>query len=268
MAKKARHWYVYGFMWTADIENAEVSTICAGVKTNYVRHGDLAAITSSIRGQDFDPDNANNRLGNEEWLKNVVLAHEGVAEAHMQLGPIVPCRFGIIFASPDALVEYMAENHDRLRDLLQNVTGCKEWGVKVFVSRPAARERALARSTELKPLRDKIAITPGGTRYLLERRLASQLETIVDNEIDTAANAIIPALSAKAVAFQVGPVNGPVGTDADQDKELVANVSFLVSDGAFADFRETFAALAGNCGENGIDLRLTGPWPPYHFASE
>jgi hypothetical protein len=48
---------------------------------------------------------------------------------------------------------------------------------------------------------------------------------------------------------------------------MVMNAAYLVAEGSFPQFRQTRAALQEEYAAHGLDLELTGPWPPYHFVS-
>jgi len=45
------------------------------------------------------------------------------------------------------------------------------------------------------------------------------------------------------------------------------NAAYLVAEASFPQFRQASAALQKEYAPHGVDLELTGPWPPYHFVS-
>ena len=53
---------------------------------------------------------------------------------------------------------------------------------------------------------------------------------------------------------------------AGRDETMVLNASYLVPDERLDEFRGLVADLEGRYREAGLELELTGPWPPYHFV--
>jgi hypothetical protein len=47
---------------------------------------------------------------------------------------------------------------------------------------------------------------------------------------------------------------------------LLLNAAYLVADSDAEVFGSLFAELAGRLRAEGLELALTGPWPPYHFS--
>ena len=49
---------------------------------------------------------------------------------------------------------------------------------------------------------------------------------------------------------------------------MLLNGAYLVPVESQARFAKAFEALRQEVGENGIELVLTGPWPPYNFVEQ
>jgi hypothetical protein len=49
---------------------------------------------------------------------------------------------------------------------------------------------------------------------------------------------------------------------------VLLDAAFLLPARRAAAFRAAVRAAAGRLARRGIEVTLTGPWPPYHFVSE
>ena len=73
----------------------------------------------------------------------------------------------------------------------------------------------------------------------------------------------LPGLGELLVAAQARLVAPEL---SGRDGEMVLNSAYLVSDRP--RFEGELTALARELSERGLELELTGPWPPYNFVSE
>lgn len=166
----------------------------------------------------------------------LVLAHERVVEAIMARGPMLPLRFGAQLHGEEQLTAVLRERRDELLRAIDRVRGHVELGLRV-IPEPGS-----------KPHPEKAGRS--GRAYLLalaaERRRADQ-----------AARELHAPLAELAADSMVRERAAPPAI-------LVA--AYLVDVDRVADFR----ARADELGAKRKDLQVvvTGPWPPYNFASE
>ncbi|HWE10344.1 MAG TPA: GvpL/GvpF family gas vesicle protein [Solirubrobacteraceae bacterium] len=166
---------------------------------------------------------------------DLVLHHERVVEAIMATGVVLPLRFGTQLAGEDRLGDLLAARHDELTRSLERVRGRTELGVRVMTMRSFPGGEA-GEST--------------GRDYLLGRvrRHRRHEEAVRD------VHAALGALSAASCIR-------PPGT-----APAILVAAYLVDDGRVAEFRRQADQLAGR--PPGTRLMVTGPWPPYSFATE
>lgn len=214
--------YVYGL-----IENRAVPAApgMCGVPTTVLECGELAAVVSEHEELDLAP------------TESSLWEHESVLEALMEEGPVLPVRFGVTFANPEAVRRELRSRHDALVGALERVRGRVEVGVRVL-EQPSTF-----------PFRGRGGSTTGGPgeRYLRERlerrRCANRLAARVRREL-------LPL----AVEERSGRALAP-GT-------LFAS-SYLVDASQVEAFR---ARAEGLQRRSGGAVVCTGPWPPYNFA--
>lgn len=190
-----------------------------------VEVGELAAVVSEI---DQRPTASEDAL----W------EHESVLEALMIDGPVLPVRFGVVFADVEDVERELRTRHDAFAAALETVRGKVEIGVRVLKA-PAVDERpAAADDGDSRP----------GTRYLRER-LARRSEAAL------LARPIQDALAPFAVAERVRVRPEP---------NTLLSASYLVAASELDAVRTQVAELQRANAE--LNLVCTGPWPPYNFV--
>lgn len=166
----------------------------------------------------------------------LVLAHERVVEAMMAAGPVLPTRFGTRLDDTDRLTAVLAERRDGLLRGLARVRDRVELGVRVL---PASRG-------------DTEHGTDGrsGRAYLLARVAEHRREGEVTRDIHE-------PLSRLAVASVLRDPPAP---------PAVMVGAYLVATEREPEFSAQAHALAARHPD--LQTHVTGPWPPYSFATE
>ena len=69
-------------------------------------------------------------------------------------------------------------------------------------------------------------------------------------------------------AVELSLRNPAPGADAERDSAstLISNGAYLVEDAQSASFAAAVESLAARFAPEGLDLEVTGPWPPYNFV--
>ena len=164
----------------------------------------------------------------------LVLAHERVLEHLMARGPVLPMRFGTWLEGEDALAAMLAARRSELVQGLERVRGRAELGVRLLAARAEAGTGDARAS---------------GRAYLLARaREHRRYEQAVAD-----VHAPLAALSAASRVWEPRPPAILVG-------------AYLLDCEHVALFRARASDLAQRQPE--LQLFVTGPWPPYSFASE
>ncbi|HEX5861064.1 MAG TPA: GvpL/GvpF family gas vesicle protein, partial [Nocardioides sp.] len=138
-----------------------------------------------------------------------------------------------------------------LRQALEAVSGCVEWGVKLFAEpRPADQQKVKAAS---------------GRDYLGQRAAQGRAR---DEERVRRGDAVRDCHDALAAGAVDAVINAPQDPALSGRREpMVLNAAYLVPRDGEDDFRAILEAQAGGpCREAGVVVELTGPWPPYNFS--
>ena len=228
-----------------------------GLPVHAVADDGLAAVVSDVRLDEFGESSLHASLEDLAWLEATAKAHHQVIDSLAGIGPVVPMRLATVFTSEGSLRTMLAERRGELHQVLRRIGSGREWGVKGF----AATDRAAEPATDSEP--DVAGAAGSGAAYLQRRR--GQLEASKRARHDAARSAadIHAALSELAADSRLHPPQVPqlAGTTAP----MLLNAAYLLDGAGEQPFRAAVHHLARQ--HPAIRLQLTGPWPPYSFAS-
>ena len=205
--------------------------------------GPLMCWISVVDGAEYGTQIEKN-MENLEWLAAASVRHQQVVAEIAALTDVLPARFATVFLSLDSLFQHTARNRKPLEAALQKISGCEEWGVKVFVEPQAVRRAA--------------ATAASGADYLKQK--ASLLRTRSEPREDVEITELVNQLR------EVATSTAPSGKVSSGQPGLQWQGAFLVprkNRQKLQRILERFAAKWGP--ERRIDC--SGPWPPYSFVS-
>jgi len=210
----------------------------------------VGAIVSEVPAAPFSNAALSARLEDLAALESLARAHESVLDRAMAGGAVVPFRLCTIYSSPERLDAMLDAEGHTLRAALDRLEGMREWGVKAFVRSPVTASAA--------------DVSASGTEYLTRKRETRDAD-VAGREASEALVAEIHArLTERAAASAMSrPQDRRL---SGREAEMVLNASYLVPTEAAEAFRELVESLGHRHGAEGIDLELTGPWPPYNFV--
>jgi Gas vesicle synthesis protein GvpL/GvpF len=166
----------------------------------------------------------------------LVLAHERVVEAVMARGPVLPLRFGTQLEREEQLTAALADRRDELVRALERVRGHVELGLRVIPRRGSKPDLEAGEQT--------------GRAYLLGRVSEHRRA----NEAARNLHAPLAELAAESLVRE-RPAPPAI---------LVA--TYLVDAERITEFRTRADELAAR--QRHLHVVVTGPWPPYNFATE
>jgi gas vesicle protein GvpL/GvpF len=210
----------------------------------------IAALVSRVPAAGFARGELERRLEDLDTLEALARAHDGVLEAALDEGDVVPFAMCTLFKTPDGVRELLAADAERLTRSLELVRGMAEWGVKAFAVAPQIPvPSAGARS---------------GTEYLLRRRAEAELKAAADSTLESSVAGVHAELAAAAAAAVLQrPQDRRL---SGRDDEMLLNASYLIPRDRAAGFAALVREISDR--EASLELELTGPWPPYHFVGK
>src|SRR4051794_9344777 len=240
---------------------ANLEGVAPGRPPRILRTEGLAAIVSKVPLDEFGEEGLKRNLNDLDWLESMARAHEGVLEAALGHGTVVPMRVCTIYRSEEHLRETLGERRELFAEALDWLDGRSEWGVKMLAQRERVNELARERAGAAEPEGGG-----EGVAYLARKQLDRAVHDEADRIVTEAVRECHARLEEWAAASEVLPpqrreVSGHEG-------EMVFNGAYLVDDERMQSFEKVLGELESAYGRLGLELQLTGPWPAYHFAGD
>lgn len=222
-----------------------------------VREDRLAAIVSDVPLDEFGEDAIATRLADREWVEAKLRAHESVLERALEAG-VVPFRFGTVFRGEESVRELLRERLEPLREALRRVEAKREWGVKVLVDDDELAASSVAAG-------DEDSARPGHEYFARKQRERAVREEAGERAAAWARD-VHDRLAAHAAEARVNAI--PPAEVSGYALRIALNGAYLVT----RDAEDAFAAAIEECrrdyADRGIELAVSGPWPPYNFVAE
>ncbi|MCG3041274.1 GvpL/GvpF family gas vesicle protein [Streptomyces fenghuangensis] len=205
-----------------------------------VREGDLAAIVSDC------PDDLRPK-------RRDLLAHQQVLTEVGARGPVLPLRFGSLSDDEEAVRGVLADHAAHYIRQLEELDGRSEYNVKAVHREDEVLRLVLSQDTEARSLAERNRAAGGGS-HEDKLRLGELVANAVREREAEDARLIEETLAPLAQRY----VPGPEGSG------WLANLSFLLG----RDRSEEFTAAVEELGRANphLDIRATGPLPPYSFV--
>lgn len=228
--------YVYGVVSGTSIPAVD-GVDSAPVRT--LRHAELAALVSTV--------------SRTELRAADVRAHWRVLEHAFEHATVLPMRFGTIMESEDAVRERLFQpNAGRLAELIEAMDGLIQLNVKGRYDEKALLQGILRASPGLARLRERADRSGAvGDQIELGQQVEQEIERRRAQDTATARR----LLEGVAVEAREDPVRHP---DA-------FNLAFLVARDGMDDFGAGVGRVRDELGGE-IEIRYTGPVPPFSFA--
>ncbi|WP_327281337.1 MULTISPECIES: GvpL/GvpF family gas vesicle protein [unclassified Streptomyces] len=182
-------------------------------------------------------------------------AHQEVQERLMADGAVLPLQFGYIASDDLAVRQVLESNADGYLSALKRLEGCAEYHVRVSQADDAPLlQQILQDLPEARDLNDRIL---GGDR---DPSLPLALGEMVAHEVQARQEALAAGLIEALIGFSREHVAHPSsGSD-------FLNLSLLVPEEDEEGLRTAEGQIAREIG-SGIDMRFSGPLPPYSFVN-
>jgi hypothetical protein len=231
----------------------------AGGPLRAVTAAGLAAAVTGVSLDDFGEEPLRRHLEDLSWLDATARRHHQVIEIIARHEPVIPMRLATVFDDDRGVAGLLTQRRDEFAAALGQIDGRTEWGIKIYAGSASddqvspGEDGADARETAASP----------GAAYLRRRKRAISADSDARLAASASADAIHAALARLAAAAQLRPPQAP--QLSGQQERMVLNAAYLVDDARSEEFAAAADSLAGS--HPAVRVTLTGPWPPYSFAS-
>ena len=238
--------YVYGIIETKQpLSFGRMGIGGNGEAVYTVNYQDIAAVVSKTSVYIFDPTREN------------ALAHEHVIETVMKTHTIIPMSFGTVFRTDDDIHEVLRSIYSSLKDVLKQMEGKLEFGLKVNWDRDRIIEQLKQEDEEIHRFHQEITRKHLQSTYFARMQLGRMIDKALAERSAQYVREIYEALRNSCVASRD---NKPIG-----DK-MIMNAAFLVERDREANFDAVVNKIAKRYGDL-LNFKYTGPWPPYNFVN-
>jgi hypothetical protein len=256
--------YVYAIIDRTDLTELPGVGVAEGCPVTLQIHGDLAAVVSEVPLAEFGEEALHANLGNLEWLEARVRAHQNVLDALLPQVTVLPMKFATIYLDSSGVATLLAARYDELTNLLGQLQGRQEWGLKLFCDECQLVAHIAEVSPEIARLKAEIAAKPKGAAYLFARKL-QEAETQEAERISLAvADHAHTSLADPSVATRMNPLQDCRVTG--RTEVMLLNAAYLVENTRLDEFRAALAGVAAEHNGLGFQCELSGPWPAYNFV--
>lgn len=204
--------------------------------------------------------------GDDETVKRWVAAHAAVVEAAWKrAGSVLPMSFDVIVrpgagrTAEENLRAWLERNEERFSAALAGFEHKVELGVQVLWDADEIARGISAGNQRIAQLQREMAAKSAGAAYFCRQKIAHALREAMEAKADADYRAYYQRIGAYADDIVVNKVK------SQQDRQMLLHLSLLVARGKVSALGAELAAVAA---QEGLEVRFTGPWPPYSFAAK
>ncbi|TDD62613.1 GvpL/GvpF family gas vesicle protein [Actinomadura darangshiensis] len=266
--------YLYGVARGLDPAALRGAAGVAGAPVRAVAAGGLTALVSTVRLAEYGEAALRANLEDLAWLEATARAHHDVVDRAAHAAPTAPVRIATIYRDDARIGEVLTAQGERFTEILDLIAGRSEWGVKLHAGaellrgeqEPAATDSGGGLAPSAEPSTGPNTGTGSGsggvgTAYLRRRQDERRRRADAGRRVSGQADAVHTELADHAVASRHHPpqdprLSGRTGTQ-------ILNAAYLLDE----EQVEGFLAVTRAAGDRlqGIEVEVTGPWPPYSF---
>ncbi len=203
--------------------------------------------------------------GEPETVAHWVRVHNNVIDrAWSEAGSVLPMRFNVIVkadeehSAEENVRRWLALEYSNLQAKLDEFQGKVELGVQILWDQALIAQRIAESSEEIEAMRAEAATRSRGAAYFIEHKIANAIKEEMAGKAQRDFAACYQRLKERSESIYVNKVRKQDG------KAMIANLSLLVR----RERMQEIGAVLGEVGdEQGVEVRFTGPWPPYTFAA-
>jgi hypothetical protein len=225
-----------------------------------VSRGKLSAVFTPVREDEFSQEAVDRRAGNLEWLGSIGYRHQAVVADLMRRTTIVPLRAFTLFSSEESLGHYLEESAAQLSQVLDRLDGKQEWTLRVEFDAQLWSDALTTRVKSLQELNEEIANAAPGKAFLLRKKL--------DEEKKSASRHGEQGLMGEIQQRILEKLRSEVVAESREQRQgAFPQINVLINRDEEGILQELHRELNDRYGREGVTLSISGPWPPYTFAS-
>lgn len=211
--------------------------------------GELAAVVSASTIHSFA------ELPRGELLRYLAL-HQRAIEELMDVTPVLPVKFGMLFADDRQVSLLLQVGHDKFMEACRGIGHRFEVDVAVTWD-PGQVFAQIAQEPRIGQVKAAVEQMPADQALRGRIALGQLVKEAFDAQRNSVRDTLVSQLSPKVSRWQLNPV---------MDESMVMNVACLVNEAEETALEEIVYDLDAQY-EDQLQFRLVGPLPPYSFAT-
>jgi hypothetical protein len=186
-----------------------------------------------------------------------LIPHESAIEEVMKTHTVLPVRFCTIAEDEAKVKKILEKEHNRFLDLLKDIEGKKELGLKAIFKEDVIYKDILEKYKDIKVLKEKIATLPSEKTYFQRMEIGKMVEAALEKEKEIYREDILETLSALALEVKTNNTYG---------ERMIINAAFLVERHKEAEFDQRVQELGEKYGDK-MKFKYVGTLPPFNFVN-
>lgn len=216
----------------------------------------LWLVVSSVPARDYGEEAVARGLQDLDWVGARAVAHETVVERFLSAAALLPMQLFTLFTSDERAIEHVSGDRLRINRILTRVERQLEFGLRLTWNEERSNRAASAKSSLRRP-------PASGASYLARKRDLRDSSRVAVRSAQVEANRLY-----RAVAKEASEAHRRTSLErAAPGSRLLLDAAFLVPWPRAKAFRSAVRGHARDLETPGIDVSLTGPWPPYNFVT-
>ncbi|WP_312909400.1 gas vesicle protein GvpL [Natronosalvus caseinilyticus] len=211
-------------------------------------------------------------------VKRWLVRHQTVIDrASQQFGTPLPFQFDtIVRGDDDAVRGWLADQRAPLEAALADLAGHAEYRIEVVETDPPDEETLIERNDDLASLAEEREEASEGRAFLLEKQFDQRIRDLRRDRRASIRESLRQSLESCAREVQVlerqpsvslssasSGSSGSGGAGKPTDGTRLCRLTVLARESE----EETIGSVLDDVAEKpGLEVRFTGPWPPYSFA--
>jgi hypothetical protein len=237
-----------------------VDAIDGSGKVESVAEGPLAAFCTPVDLRQYSQQAVDSHTGDIEWLGAIGYRHQAVMQALMQGGTVIPLRAFTLFGSHQMVEAQLRSGRDQFLKVLERLEGKQEWTLRIEFDPRQWNDALTSRVDSLRTLAGEIESAAPGKAFLLKKKLDDERKRVSrDAELQVVGEIeqkVLSKLRCETVA-----------ESREQREGAFPQINVLINRDEEAVLQELHRDLSDRYAGEGITLSVSGPWPPYTFAS-
>lgn len=254
--------WIYGVVAQGDEVSPKVRDIEGGDNFTWITYRHLSALASSVPANEYSEDIMVGRTEDANWVLPRVAAAAGVIASVFEHVEIIPLKFATIFSTVEQLHARLSSQEATFRQMLEDLKGKEEWGLKVFGHVDRVIETIIGHEIAQALQR---GMTPGRL-YLFKKQIEQSSRKQAEDSLRKAAYTVQQFLLDHGYVGLSGRI---AGEQRLRDGAIpLFKAAYLVERNTRDHFIDLVNHLQSQWEQEHLVMKISGPWAPYSFCGE